>query len=125
MNVQVSHEISAEGIASAPLTFGFPLGQATINTTVMGDARNIAAVSIMFGSMAMYSVTLTQAFPTATIPYDMMIGNMTIQKGATFTLTVPLANQLGMVFFQATIVTPLSTQPFASPVASWSLTSSS
>ncbi|MBB4003111.1 hypothetical protein [Aurantimonas endophytica] len=119
---------SAELAAASPLVINFVLSpQLTISTTVTGDARQNATVSLVNGSVALWSTTLTQFTPTAEIPYDIVGGQLTIKKGGSFTLTIPTSGQAGSVVASLTVVTPTAPQgiPFNATVASWTLSSSS
>jgi hypothetical protein len=112
--------------AAGPLVFTFVLSSTgSIVTTVTGDARQFATVAIVNSSIALWSATLTQFDPTATIPFDVVGGSLTINKGGTFTLQVPSALQPGSMTASLTLVTPNNPQgtPFAAQVATWSLTS--
>ncbi len=125
MSVNILSEVTPESLVSGPLKFSFPLGpQASIETTVTGEARNIATVGIFSGSMPLWSHTLTQVAPEATVPYPLTIGNLTIE-GAKFYLQIPTTQQQGFVQFQGTLKTPTNPegQPFSAPVAQWPLTS--
>ena len=109
---------------ASPLKIEFALSsEVTIETNVSGDARNIATEGIKQGTMTLWTTTLTQGTPTATTPYDIICGQMTINKGATFTLTIPTSDQLGNVVFSGTIVEPTGTQPHTYMVATWPLNS--
>jgi hypothetical protein len=112
--------------AAAPLVLTFVLSsQVSIVTTVTGDARQYANVAIMNGSLTAWSASLTQLNNSQQLSYDINAGLMTIKKGATFTLTVPTAQQQGFVFAQMTIVTPENPngQPYGIQVATWPLSS--
>ncbi len=113
--------------AAAPLVLTFILSsQVSIVTTVTGDARQYANVAIQNGSITAWSASLTQLNNSQQLPYDIVAGQMTIKKGATFTLTVPTSSQQGFVFSQMTIVTPENPdgQQYGIQVASWPLSSS-
>lgn len=115
-----------EGAAAAPLVITFPIsGAVSIVTTVTGDARQNASVQIVNGAFSLWSTQLTQFTPTATLPYDVIAGEMTFKQGGSFTLTIPTVNQNGNVVTQCIIVTPTNPkgQPFAAMVASWTLSS--
>ena len=109
---------------ASPIKIEFPLSsEVTIETNVGGDARNIATEGIKQGTMTLWTTTLTQGTPTATAPYDILCGQMTINKGATFTLTIPTSDQPGNVVFSGTIVEPTGTQTHTYVVATWPLNS--
>jgi hypothetical protein len=113
-------------VAAAPLVITYVLSsQVSIVTTVTGDARQYANVAIQNGSLVAWSASLTQLNNAQQLPYDITAGQMTIKQGATFTMTVPTAQQAGFVFDQMTIVTPLnpSGQQYGIQVASWPLAS--
>jgi hypothetical protein len=118
------YEINVKSLAAAPLTFTYVLTpEVSIVTTVSGDARQYANVSIFYGSLQLWSGAMTQLSPKIEIPYDIVAGSTTIKKGGGFTLTVPTAQQNGSVVADLVIVTPTSTVPFHATVASWPLTS--
>ena len=117
---------SPTAIAAAPLVLSFVLSsQLSIVTTVTGDARQYATVAIQNGSLTAWSASLTQLNNSQQLPYDIVAGQMTIKKGATFTLTVPTAQQQGFVFAQMTVVTPQNPegQSYGIQVATWPLSS--
>jgi hypothetical protein len=124
LQVKGPSEVSQEQLAAAPLVINYMLtSQVTIQTTVLGDARNIATVSIIDGSLTMWSTTLTQAAPNATTPYALVMGTVTIDAGAGFELTIPTSVQNGSVMFNGTIVQAGNSSPYAAQVSSWPLTS--
>jgi hypothetical protein len=116
---------SAEAAAAAPLTFTYPISAlVSITTTVSGDARQYASVSIMNGSAMLWTTTLTQFAPTAQIPYDIIAGQLTIKANGTFTLTIPTNLAPGNVVANLVIASPTNPtgQPFQATVAMWNLT---
>ncbi|HEV3158266.1 MAG TPA: hypothetical protein VGZ00_13055 [Candidatus Baltobacteraceae bacterium] len=110
---------------TGPLSFTYFLTpQVSIITTVTGDARNIASIQIASGSVVAYSASLNQASPTATVGYEVLIGDAVIAKGATFTLTIPTQQQLGNVVFSGRVGSGQNPpQPFTAIIATWPLTS--
>jgi hypothetical protein len=117
--------ITQEAIVAAPLKFNYWItSDIDVTTTVSGTARDMAAIGIWYGSQEMYTTTLLQTDPTHTIPLDLIMGSVTIEKGATLTLTVPTQNQNGNVVFAGDLrhqdQPPL---PFRLYVAQWPLTS--
>jgi hypothetical protein len=119
-------EFSLERLAAAPLVINYILtSEVTIQTTVIGDARNIASVAIIDGSVTVWSTTLTQASPNAETPYALQLGSIKIDAGAGLHLTIPTSIQNGNVVLEATIEQASNPpQPFAAQVASWPLTGS-
>lgn len=118
------HPLTAKSALSAPLGFNYPLTPTvSIGTYVSGDARNVAVVSIIYGSLTLWSATLMQTSPDAVIPYDVIAGDVTIKQGGNFHLTVPTSAQMGNVFAKLTIITPTGTVPFQGMVATWPLSS--
>lgn len=112
-------------LGAGPLVFNFPLTpDVTIQTTVLGAARNIAAISILNGSITMWSTTLQQTFPEARTTFPLQIGDLKIDAGADFKLTIPTETRLGQVVFSATLESNGVRQPFAAQVSSWPLSSS-
>lgn len=125
MTVNISSELTPQSLTSGPLKFSSPLGaQASVDTTVTGDARNIATVGIYSGSMPLWSHTLTPMDPEAVVPYPLTIDNLTLED-AKFFMQIPTTQQQGFVQFQVTLKTPHdpSGQPFSASVAQWPLTS--
>lgn len=115
---------SAEAAAAAPLHFIYQMTPlVAIATTVTGDARQYAAVSIMSGSLNLWTSMLTQVAPVSKLPYDIVLGPLTIKAGGTFTLSVPTPAASGKVQAVLTIVSP--TYPngatFNATVAIWNL----
>lgn len=105
---------------AGPLSFDYPITPLVhVDTTVSGKSRNVAAVSIKYVDMTLWSTTLTQTAPKASTPANLQIGDLTILD-ATFTLTVPAPTQNGMVMMNSHV--QLAGQdPVAlnSPVAIW------
>jgi hypothetical protein len=111
--------------ASGPLQITFPISSyLTVVTSVFGDARQFATVSIQNGSVTMWSAQLSQALPNQATPYPISVGGLTIEKGAGFYLTIPTTMQQGSVVLSA-MISSGSTPPtqFTAQVAQWSLTS--
>ncbi len=112
--------------AAAPLTFSFPITPTcSFNTTVTGDARATALVTIMNGSIAVWGATLMQLSPTATLTYDLKVGVDTVKAGTTFTLTIPTTSQMGSLVATTTIASPTNPQgiQFQAAIANWPLVS--
>ena len=119
-------EFSAEAAAAAPMVISYILtSEVTIQTTVIGDARNIASVAILDGSVTVWTTTLTQAAPDSETPYALVLGSIKIDAGAGFHLTIPTSIQNGSVMMDATIEQQGTKTPFGSQVASWPLSGSS
>jgi hypothetical protein len=115
---------SVEAAAAAPLHFIYQMTPlVAIATTVSGDARQYAAVSIMCGSLNLWTCMLTQVAPVSKLPYDIVWGPLTIKAGGTFTLSIPTPVVSGTVLANLTIVSP--TYPngatFNATVAIWNL----
>lgn len=110
---------------AGPLSFTFWISSTvSIVTNVFGDARNNATVTIYNGSLPIWSGTMTQASPTITIPFDLYLGAVIINKGMTFNLTIPTQMQPGSVVMSGMVTTPPNPpQPFSAQIASWPLTS--
>lgn len=107
-----------------PLVFDYILTpQVTIRTSVTGDARNIATVTIINGTVAVWAASMTQASPKAVTP-KLVMGDFTIEEGATFTLTVPSTIQNGNMFFDGVTASGSNPPtPFQAIVAQWPLSS--
>ncbi|PCF95377.1 hypothetical protein [Vreelandella nigrificans] len=122
----MSDILTAELMASAPLKFSYPITpEVSIDTTVTGDSRQYATVSIVYGSMQIWSGTMTQTAPKLTIPFNIVAGSITIEEGGTFMLTIPTPLQNGSVVASLTIKSSTSTVPFNAFVATWPLSSAS
>lgn len=103
----------------------YPIGPVvSVVTTITGEARNNAQILIKAGDKELYSLTLTQSIPKATVPHALILGDVTIEEGAHFVLTIPTSTQRGQVFASMTIKTSTSTTPFGALVATWKLPSS-
>ncbi len=115
---------TAAALTSGPLKFSYPITPLiSLDTVVSGEARNIANVSIVYGSMTLWSGTMTQLAPTITIPFDIVAGDITIEKGGTFNMIPPTATQEGSVTASLTIKSPTSEVPFTARIAHWPLDS--
>lgn len=111
-------------LATAPLSFTYPItASVSILTTVTGDSRQYASVAVIYGSMSLWSGTMTQMAPKITIPYDIVAGEITIKEGGSFTLTIPTTMQNGSVAANLTIMSTTQTVPFTAVVASWPVSS--
>lgn len=110
--------------ATGPIQITYTLSSTvSIVTSVYGDARNDATVSIMNGSSLAWAGSVTQASPNVTIPYPLYLGGVTITQGA-FYMTIPTALQPGMMVFSAMLASPNTPAfQFTASVAQWSLTS--
>ena len=123
LQVKGPSDNGAQQVAAAPLVINYMMtSQVSIQTTVLGDARNIATVAIIYGSLTMWSTTLTQIAPNATTPYALVMGSVTVDAGAGFQLTIPTSVQNGNVMFDGTIVQGSNPPtPYAAQVSSWPL----
>jgi hypothetical protein len=118
-------QLTIESLASAPLVITHQVsGLSVVQTTVTGDARNVAAVAILSGTKIVWSETLTQDLPDYTIPFDVDGGDVCYQHPTSLTLTVPTEMQQGSVLMSTTFTRPYQKpQPFAAYVATWPLDS--
>ena len=117
---------SAQLAVTGPLVFTFVLSSTvSITTTVTGDSRQFATVGIVNGSVTLWSVTLTQFENTATLPYDLIAGPLTIKKGSKFVLQIPTEQQNGSIVATMTVATPNNPDgtTIAATIASWPLVS--
>lgn len=117
---------SAQFAVTGPLVFTFVLSATvSITVTVTGDARQYATVAIVNGSVTLWSVTLTQFETTATLPFDVIAGPLTIKKGSGFVLQIPTTLQNGSVVATLTVATPNNPNgtTFSATIASWPLVS--
>lgn len=107
------------------LEFYYPLTpEVTVKTTVTGEARNIATVTILNITIEAWSGTMMQTSPEVQLQGDVIIGEFTCKKGSKFKLTSPSLIQQGNVMMDAK--TKSGNNPevtFAAPIASWPLTS--
>jgi len=93
-------------------------------TNVFGEARDAVRVDIYFGSIMIYSLPLLQSSPNATLGNDLIGGNNKIDKGGSFTLTIPTEMEFGSVFCSVTYSSPtISSQKFSGFISHWTLTS--
>lgn len=116
---------SSAANGGGPVKFSYPLSpQVSVETVVTGTARNIAGVTIYDGSVPVWAGSMNQAAPTAEVPYQLLLGTMTIESGATFHLTIPTSSQIGNMVMSAKIASgPNPPQPFTAMVAQWPLSS--
>lgn len=118
------HAVPTAAITSGPLKFSYPITPLiSIDTVVSGEARNVANVSIVYGSMILWSGTMTQLAPTITVPFDIVAGDITIEKGGTFNMIPPTSLQEGSVTANLMIKSPTSEVPFTARIAHWPLDS--
>lgn len=111
-------------LGAAPLQFTTWLTPAvSVVTSVLGEMRNIAQVTIVYGTAPVWSGTMTQAAPTLVIDTEMIYGSLEIASGATFTLTIPTPIQLGGVFLHVEVLQPSPPQKYYALVATWPLSS--
>jgi hypothetical protein len=113
----------AESLGAAPLTITYYLtGEIAIETTVLGEARNVVNVAILAGSLTVWSGTLTQQAPNLKTTYAITVGKVTIETGAEFELTIPTQLQPGQVFLKCIVDQQGVSTPFNGQVATWKLT---
>lgn len=115
-----------EILAGGPLKFSYPITPLiSVDTTVSGEARNVVNVAIVYGTLTLWSGTMLQTAPDITIPYDIVAGEITIEKGGSFHMTPPTQSQMGSVSCNLTIKSQSGTTPFTATIANWPLSSSS
>ncbi|MGC1498130.1 MAG: hypothetical protein WA790_20155 [Sulfitobacter sp.] len=115
---------TAAALTSGPLKFSYPITPlVSLDTVVSGEARNVANVSVVYGSLTLWSGTMMQLAETITIPFDLVAGEITIEKGGTFTMSPPTATQEGSVIASLVIKSSTSTVPFTARIAHWPLDS--
>lgn len=89
-------------------------------TTVRGAARTNVTVTLMAGSIAMYTLSVVQASPNAVITDSLVLGDIRIAPGASFALTIPTPLQQGQMImsaqFQSRNIPPTK---FAAAIAIW------
>ncbi|HVZ37955.1 MAG TPA: hypothetical protein VHI13_01665 [Candidatus Kapabacteria bacterium] len=71
-------------------------------TTVRGASRTNVSVVLLAGTVPVYTLSVNQVSPTATISDSLALGDVRIASGATFILTIPTTEQLGQLVMQAT-----------------------
>ncbi len=108
---------------SPPVVSDFDLfisGDLTAHTTVLGMAGDIVRFSFINGEVLLEQAVATRFAPNQRFPNDVIAGLLTIQAGATLTLTVPSEEQSGQLFLQATF-SAQNTPPthVSTSVASW------
>jgi hypothetical protein len=108
---------------SLPLTLpAFNLdATSTIQVTIVSNYYT-AQVAFYNGAILVYSLTLLQQAPYATIPADLVVGTFKIISG-TLTMQIPSAIQAGTVTLNCTF-TDLNVpnpQPLNAVVATWNL----
>jgi hypothetical protein len=120
LQVVTPTEFSAETVGKGPMKITYYLSaQVTIVTSVIGDARNIASVTIMDGTATAWSGTMVQATPDIDIPYALQLSSVKIETGASFHLTIPTGLQNGNVMMHATIDQQGTSTPVNVQIASW------
>jgi len=98
---------------------------ASVTTSVFGSNRENASVAFYSGAALVYSATLLQFSPNATLP-ELILGNLKIAAGTTLMLSIPSPMQMGSVLMNGTITVPPSNpSPYEAFIAQWALTSSS
>lgn len=96
------------------------MGDLTAQTVVRGSNRTNVTVTLMSGSLVLYSLTVTQASPVAQIPDSLVLGDVIVAPGAKFTMTIPTAMQSGQMFMQAVFQSrTIPPTPFAADIAIW------
>lgn len=121
----VDGPLTIESLATGPLVITHQVsGLSLVQTSVSGDARNVAVVAILSGTKIVWSETLTQDLPDFTIPFDVDGGDVCYQQPTSLSLTVPTENQIGSVLMSTTFTRPYQKpQPFSAYVATWPLDS--
>lgn len=88
----------------------------------LGNAKNIASVTIYSGSLLAFTATLTQITPVLTIDSAIIIGDVKIDGGMQLMLQIPTKLQSGSVrlnaVFSSSIIPPTRFNAF---VATWGL----
>jgi|GEM_PF-4766578 len=112
-------------LAQAPLKFRKWLGPViNVTTSVHGKARSSAVIVILFAEQSMWTTTLTQEMPKATLPYPLINGSTKMNKGAKLVLTPPPPIGFGMVTLQAILHSSTAKRVrFSGEVAHWPLSS--
>jgi hypothetical protein len=108
-----------------PLKFNYALGnQGNVVTTVSGDNRDIANIVVNNVNTPVYTTTLNSIQLKATTDQDIVLGSLTILKGARFSLTIPSSTQTGWVMLNCSIKSgDNDPTPFSAMIASWTLSS--
>lgn len=112
-------------LANAPITVLYHLTtELTVETSVVGEALNIANITVKAGSIDSWAGTLTQILPSAATTFPITVGNVTIKQGAKFRMTVPTPGpegQPGQVYLECMIEAQGVEQPFSARIATWTL----
>ena len=100
----------------------------TFTTSVSGEGRSTAVVSVNANAHPIWSCTLTDAVRehVTRSRIDGLIpvyGNVIIEEGATFTLTPPTETTDGKVVFEGVVTTNPDSQKFTLTLFSWPLSS--
>jgi hypothetical protein len=96
----------------------------SVKTTVLNGSRYGAAVDYMSGATLLYSSVLLPPSPVSVTPFDLVIGDVRLNKGAQLTLTPPSNIARGMVALSCTFSSAqIPPTQFSGAVASWSLAS--
>lgn len=104
-------------------SFKYNLGpEGIVLTEIKGEEKNMAYVTFYAGSMELYTVTLTQVQPTATLSSDLILGGFTIKKGAKLKMQIPTELQDGYVFLACQFKSGDGDETnFGSIVSTWNL----
>jgi hypothetical protein len=89
-------------------------------TTVSGPNRTDVMVTLLAGSVTMYTVSVNQVSPVAVIRDSLVLGDLRVAAGATFTMTIPTSEQRGMMFMQALFQSrDIPPTPISAAIANW------
>lgn len=115
--------LTVESLAAAPLVFNYYLAPGIdFQTTVTGDNRDTATVTIYYINTPMWSGTLTQGLPSLKFP-NLALGAIKLTRGSV-TLTPPTDSTNGNVMVDCTVERS-GQEPvdLSAIIASWPLSS--
>ncbi|MFT6502968.1 MAG: hypothetical protein ACJASQ_003100 [Crocinitomicaceae bacterium] len=94
---------------------------ATVNTTIVSNYTT-AQVDFQNSGTSIYSLTLVQASPTATLPANLELGTYTIISG-TLTMQLPSSIQNGTITLKGSFTDVNNPEPtdINAVIATWSL----
>ncbi|KQZ04084.1 hypothetical protein ASD21_19975 [Caulobacter sp. Root1455] len=97
-------------------------GNLSARTIVLNGARYGAQVDYLTGTTLLYSSLLLPSASMSVTPFDLVIGDLKLNKGAQLTLTPPSALSNGMVVLDCTFSSEMIPPTrFTGAIASWPL----
>jgi len=93
----------------------------SISVQLIGTKKDTAEVKIKNGYMTLWASVLITLSPVTRLQYDLVSGQETLKRTATFSMIVPSLNRSGSITMIGEIETKYGTQHFNTVVASWTL----